>query len=149
MYLTSSFIEVWETKERKAASVIFKHAHDYNELFITWCLFNQFCLPYCHCLSHNLSSRTAVAARRPGDPITPPPVSGGDTYYVTPPSSHHSPSLDSPGWVPLPQRYSPLMGVAYPGLSGIGLNMYSWSNDMEPWNILWRDREGVKLHCEG
>ena len=58
-------------------------------------------------------------------------------------------SLDSPGWVPLPQRYSPLMGVAYPGLSGIGLNMYSWSNDMEPWNILWRDREGVKLHCEG
>ena len=53
---------------------------------------------------------TAIAAKRPGDPMTPPP-----------------------GWAPDPHIYNPLMGVlGETHFSATGLVKNNWSRDMDP-----------------
>ena len=57
---------------------------------------------------------TAIAAKRPGDPMTPPP-----------------------GCAPDPHIYNPLMGVlGETHFSATGLVRNNWSRDMDPWKIL-------------
>ena len=59
------------------------------------------------------SSPVLLAAILPGAPMTPPP-----------------------GWAPDPQSSRFLTGVPGPGLvSVVGLARYSWSRDMDPWNM--------------
>src|SRR5688572_991502 len=55
-------------------------------------------------------SRTAFAALRPAEPITPPP-----------------------GWQPAPQRNSPPIGIAYCAAPGTGLSIMNWSSASSPW----------------
>src|SRR6185436_7735555 len=55
-------------------------------------------------------ARTALAALRPAQPITPPP-----------------------GWQPAPQRKRPPTGIAYCAAPGTGRSIMNWSSASSPW----------------
>src|SRR5688572_8076051 len=55
-------------------------------------------------------ARTAFAALRPAEPITPPP-----------------------GWQPAPHRKRPPMGMAYCAAPGTGRSIMNWSSASSPW----------------